>query len=95
MTAGVFIQLKAVVQVLGVKSILISVIHQELEIRGKAEFNYRFAMNCSSVVGAHLTLRRHIVDLRIQQHGAGTERKSLVRYRSGRSTVDPQYLLFT
>lgn len=44
-------------------------------------------------VPTHLTFQRHVVDLRVQQHGAGAERHRLVRDGPRRPAVNPQDLL--
>lgn len=43
---------------------------------------------------AHLALQRHVVHLRVQQHGAGAEWHRLVRDGPRRPAVNPQDLLF-
>ena len=48
---------------------------------------------CRARTVTHLTLQRHVVDLGVQQHGAGAERHRLVRDGSRCPAVNPQDLL--
>lgn len=55
--------------------------------------SWRRESECRARTVTHLTLQRHVVDLGVQQHGAGAERHRLVRDGSRCPAVNPQDLL--
>lgn len=50
---------------------------------------------CTALVTTDLAFQRHVVDLGVQQHGAGAEWHSLVCNGPRCPAVNPQDLLFT
>lgn len=49
---------------------------------------------CPAWAKTDLAFQRHVVDLGVQQHGAGAERHSLICDGPCRAAVNPQDLLF-
>ena len=57
------------------------------------ETRWETGEECPAQVATNLTFQRHVIDLRVEQHGAGAEWHCLVRDGPRRPAVNPQDLL--